>query len=444
MSADGAQARTTVKKRRANGNRMPLRRRASRVQLFPAVTAALMAGIVVAFTADVVMRWITPTNYDTKAAPIEVTKVALTIVAGVGGVVALVIAYRRQRDLEQSRFVERFGAAAAQLGATDVAVRIAGVYAMAGVADESDGLRRQQCIDVLCGYLRLPYNAEHGASGRTKLVVKAPRVDHGRVRGETEEHIEYRQNDREVRATVVRVIADRLRPEAEYSWSTSNFDFRTAHLEAADFAGTIWSGTTRFTSANFTGVTRFVGATFNSPVWFDSATFGNDARFDGATFNGRANFGWATFGPVGFDEATFNGPLWFAWATVGPARFEKATFNGGPTVFATAIFNGPTRFDGAIFNGLTTRFEAASFNDDAWFDGAIFSGEAIFRRILFSGRASFRQVDFGSEPIIFADPLRWGPPPPEFDWHGNGEGRPANVEPQDWPPVVVTPEANSR
>ncbi|WP_067684067.1 hypothetical protein [Nocardia miyunensis] len=45
------------------------------------------------------------------------------MVAGVGGVVALVVAYLRQRDLEQGRFVERFGAAAAQLGPTDVAVR---------------------------------------------------------------------------------------------------------------------------------------------------------------------------------------------------------------------------------------------------------------------------------------------------------------------------------
>ena len=57
--------------------------------------------------------------------------------AGVGGAVALVVAYRRQNDLEQGRFVERFGAAAAQLGSPDPAVRIAGVYAMAGVADES-------------------------------------------------------------------------------------------------------------------------------------------------------------------------------------------------------------------------------------------------------------------------------------------------------------------
>jgi hypothetical protein len=45
-----------------------------------------------------------------RAAPIEVLRTALTVVAGVGGAVALVVAYRRQRDLEQGRFVERFGA----------------------------------------------------------------------------------------------------------------------------------------------------------------------------------------------------------------------------------------------------------------------------------------------------------------------------------------------
>ncbi|HZE16687.1 MAG TPA: hypothetical protein VE197_13820, partial [Mycobacterium sp.] len=46
---------------------------------------------------------------------IDVLEAAFTAVAGVGGAKALVVAYRRQNDLEQGRFVERFGAAAAQL-----------------------------------------------------------------------------------------------------------------------------------------------------------------------------------------------------------------------------------------------------------------------------------------------------------------------------------------
>src|SRR4029077_448122 len=104
---------------------------------------------------------------------------------------------------------------------------------MAGVADESTGRRRQQCIDVLCGYLRLPYDPELGSSHRTKLVLTETRT--GSPPGQQEEHLEYRQNDKEVRATIVRVIVDHLR-DHEYSWSACDFDFRTAHLEDVDLA----------------------------------------------------------------------------------------------------------------------------------------------------------------------------------------------------------------
>ncbi len=220
VSAVRAQIRenlTALRARPSKDSRAAIRRRASRIALLPAVLFALTVGLAVATAAYGVLRWITPVDVSRAAADIDIVRVALTIVAGVGGVVALVIAYRRQRDLEQSRFVERFGAAAAQLGATDVAVRIAGVYAMAGAADESEGPRRQQCIDVLCGYLRLPYTPELGGNHQTKRVLKRPI---GPDSGDNEDHFEYRQNDHEVRATITRVIVDHLRPAAEYSWST--------------------------------------------------------------------------------------------------------------------------------------------------------------------------------------------------------------------------------
>ncbi|MFI5541565.1 pentapeptide repeat-containing protein, partial [Nocardia sp. NPDC051900] len=261
------------------------------------------------------------------------------------------IAYRRQRDVEQGRFVERFGAAAAQLGATDVAVRIAGVYAMAGVANETDSLRRQQCIDVLCGYLRLPYDAEHGSSGRTKLVVTTPRVtDEGQPNGDLAEHIEYRQNDKEVRQTIIRVIADHLRPEAEYRWSTSNFDFRAAHLEDVDLRRATFTGTTHFSGATFTGTTHFSGATFSGDAWFDKATFTGNASFDTASFSGNAWFDMGTFGGgTSFRKATFSGKASFDTATfTGNAWFDMGTFGGG-TSFRKATFSGKASFDTATF-----------------------------------------------------------------------------------------------
>ena len=145
----------------------------SRAPLSVAILLAVGVGVVLAYGFYWVIGGFVGTKEDEPAAKIDVYKTALAGVAGIGGAVALVVAYRRQRDAEQGRFVERFGAAAAQLGDQDVAVRIAGVYAMAGVADESsDPGRRQQCIDVLCGYLRLPYDPEHGSSHRTEHVTK--------------------------------------------------------------------------------------------------------------------------------------------------------------------------------------------------------------------------------------------------------------------------------
>ncbi|MFI6165561.1 pentapeptide repeat-containing protein [Nocardia sp. NPDC051052] len=394
VSALGATARNTTKpvRSRIGKRNKAISRRAGRVKLLPAVVFAIVAGVGVAVIAYWVLHKLTPTS-NAQAAPIDLTKVALTVVAGVGGVVALVIAYRRQRDIEQSRFVERFGAAAAQLGATDVAVRIAGVYAMAGVADETDGLRQQQCIDVLCGYLRLPYSPELGANHQSKLVVKHHRATADNTRADDQErHHEYRHNDREVRATILRVIADHLRLNAEYSWSTRGFDFRTAYLENVDFS-----------RVRFLNSARFDDAIFSGNAGFDGATFSSNARFGGANFSGN----------TGFDGATFCGDTWFDGATFsGNTRFEDATF-------CDAAW-----FGGATFSGSNTRF-----------DGTTFSGNTRFGGASFVGYVQFKKVDFGSGPISFVDPRQWGPPAPKFDWDQDIDQKPANIEPQAWPPA---------
>ena len=64
-----------------------------------------------------------------------------------------------QKTLEHERtrlFNERFITAAELLGHSEEACRLAGVHAMAGLADDWTK-RRQTCIDVLCAYLRMPY-----------------------------------------------------------------------------------------------------------------------------------------------------------------------------------------------------------------------------------------------------------------------------------------------
>ena len=81
---------------------------------------------------------------------------------------------------------ERFATAAGQLGDDQPsAVRLAGAYAMAGLADDWPQ-NRQTCVDVLCAYLRLPYDPDPGD-------------EPGLARNA------YRAN-REVRHTIIRVI----------------------------------------------------------------------------------------------------------------------------------------------------------------------------------------------------------------------------------------------
>jgi len=96
------------------------------------------------------------------------------------------LAEQRTRTLN-----ERFDTVAEQLGSDKPpAVRLAAVYAMAGLADDWQD-HRQMCVDVLCAYLRMPYEPGPGddAPAEKRLAFQA---------------------SREVRHTVIRVITAHL------------------------------------------------------------------------------------------------------------------------------------------------------------------------------------------------------------------------------------------
>jgi uncharacterized protein YjbI with pentapeptide repeats len=484
------------------------RRRVARGSLFTSVTFAIVTGAAIAISVSFAIGIALHTKVGAGSpAPIDVLKTALTVVAGIGGAVALVVAYRRQRDLEQGRFVERFGAAAAQLGDADVAVRIAGVYAMAGVADESrDFARRQQCIDVLCGYLRLGYDPDHGASHLAKLVVTSPatsrfrrwRPNAGRPgssgdQGSLEKHYEYRQQDREVRQTIVRTIAAHVRADVD-SWSQYHFDFRDAVLEGVDLNGALFSEEVSFQGASFLLQTTFEGTRFSRST-FEKAKFSGDTSFSRSDFFNAADFSNTLFdADARFDQVKFRGGAYFVeaefkgrwttfcdttfnkWAEFGFAKFgERASFNGGTKFKCVARFFGvefeEASFGDAAVNVGHTEFVdgPTTFEQSAWFQGARFAKAADFYRTIFSGEAAFDShtiisrreteggpkflsggrfdqatfkgggsfvgADFGEKDVSFREPVEWSDSL-KFDWDEDVSRKPANVKPDIWPPVV--------
>jgi hypothetical protein len=267
-----------------------------------------------------------PEHRLTSSTLFDLVKLAFGVVAGAGGLVALVVAYRRQRVDEDGALrdatrlhTERFTTAVSQLGDESSAVRLGGVHTLAGLADDAPTHElRQTCIDVLCAYLRLPYTAE------SQLLASDTNARHVYL------------SLRQVRHTIIRLIGNHLRLPREHphSWQGHHLDFASAVFDGGTFAGAVFSG----------GSVDFRGAVFSSGrVSFYRAEFtGSTVRFDGAEFTG---------GSVSFDEAVFTG---------GSIDFG-AEFTGGRVHFDVALFNGATvNFGLAEFSGGSVQFDGAS------------------------------------------------------------------------------------
>ncbi len=360
-------------------------RRAPPIPLFGSLTAAVVIGIGLAALAS----WLAGGavfERATSAGAVDVVKASLPTIAGVLIAVALVVVYRRQKDTERAQFAQRFGGASAQLGDADTAVRIAGVYAMAAAADESPVFsRRQQCIDVLCGYLRLPYDPDAGSNNLSEFVstttwsATPPAVNIEETRRQA-----VRQNDREVRDTIGRVLSQRLSGTADTSWSGNDFDLTGVLFEDAWFAGARFSG---------------------RHVWFDGAVFsGPNTSFDDVEFHAEV---------VSFDGASFE----------SDATFVGSTFRARST-----------SFDGATFTGKDTSFDEARF-----------AGEYVsFRGVGFSsGQTSFGSAVFKCLRASFDMPAAWKNV--EFDWDNPTSGSqpavPRCITPRPWPPSLVAKES---
>jgi hypothetical protein len=231
-------------------------------------------------------------------------------IAGAIGFLGSWYTQRRQRELaslalEHQRaqlFNERFATAADKLGHAEAATRIAGVYALAGLADDWIS-QRQTCIDVLCGYMRLPYQPQVGKEG-------------------------FRVGEREIRDSLVRIIRDHLRDNATVSWQGYTFRFYRATFDGGDLSHIrISNKYMSFYGAEFvSGTLDFRGSNFSG----GEVSF-LDARFSG----GAADFRGATFAEG--SKILFPGAVFSAGSTID---FRAANFSGGEVDLAQGKFAG--------------------------------------------------------------------------------------------------------
>ncbi len=342
---------------------------------------AAAAGLVLITLLALGLPSLQPSGTLPLAGLLDVIKLAFAAIAGIGGTIALVVAYRRQRITEASSRLEhakeerervrilneRFGAAAGQIGSEQPAVRLAGVYAMAALADDWPQ-QRQTCVDVLCGSLRMPYEPDPGS--------EAP----------AGERVKFAQN-REVRHAVIRVIRDRLNPKTGRTlWQDCHFDFRGVVFDGGVFAYIeIPEGCSlNFLDAKFvSGVVEFQGSKF----------CGGLANFYRVDFSGAEVLFWGakfTGGPVAFGDCSFSG---------GKVDFRTVDTNAGLTEVAS--FSADVTFSGSRFTGAEVLFNRAEFVDGRVdFDGAEFTG----------GKVDFADARLGGGELDFSNVADWSVP----------------------------------
>lgn len=320
----------------------------------------------------------------------DLVKLSFGVVAGAGALVALVVAYRRQRVDEDTSLrdatrlhTERFTTAVSQLGSESAAVRLGGVHALAGLADDAPTRSlRQTCIDVLCAYLRLPYTAQADLPT-----------------GDAHARHEYTAM-REVRLTVIRLIRDHLRLPAAlpHSWQGHDLDFTSVCFDGGDFSEAVFSGgAVDFNSAVFSdGMVNFASAVFS----------GSSVSFFGANFSG---------GIVHFSKAKFTG---------GAVDFVNTTVSDGAVIFFGAEISGSmvdfsgSKFSGGIvslfgseFSGGKVGFNCAEFSGGKVdFHGARFSGSVVdfFGAEVSGGTVDFNNTEFSGSNVDFVDATFFG------------------------------------
>lgn len=302
---------------------------------------------------------------------LDQVKTVLTTIGGIGGVGYLVIKYRERSASEQGEADEKLLHAVQQLGDSSAQVRIAGVYALADVADTYGGTYPQRAVNILCGYLKTD-RIQRSESGKTL---------HETTDKDNEIKTISFNKDQAVESTILQVLAEHLRttrlknidtrktPPIDLTievacgpgvWSSCKLDLHGATLtEPVNLSDcyirslnmqnvTLYNrlslsnshivGRTHFDSANFKQEADFEGTHFEFPASFDSVTFEKDAcfnksvfsyisSFEGTEFAESAWFENANFNIIGFIKTRFYGDAHFKGIQPSVPMFYDSEFH---------------------------------------------------------------------------------------------------------------------
>jgi hypothetical protein len=270
-----------------------------------------------------------------------------------GSVVALYALWlndRRRRTEEQRQALEhrrtehdrgrvadeRFARAVELLGNEADQVRVGAMHALAGLA-RTDPAYTQTVLDVLCSYLRRPFDHPRYA----QEVSAAPEW--------TKQESNEAERELQVRLAAQRLIVELLPKTGDSGAPHYDLDLTNAVLEYFDPSGR-QVGTLVARYARVLSDANFSRCEIHGPAWFTGASTGAGRlsgffRCEDAVFHDRAWFRGMTFhASASFDRTRF----------LGPVNFSRSRFHSDMSTVDVA-FEGPTTFDDSAFDTAAAR-----------------------------------------------------------------------------------------
>ena len=304
---------------------------------------------------------------------------------------------KNERDHTRQVFAERrsrYAKAVEQLADEKAAVRLGGIYTLAGLVDEwlaDDALELKEqrkegqvIINNLCSYVRAPFPLV----AKTEYLQSDVDVAPANYVGDFIADQAMFREEQDVRRTIFAEISNRsstftkdkngkvfVTPGA---WSDFDFDFSWAPIFYPLSNLTIEKAI--FSSARFYGDANFLKTSFIQNVNFSRATFNGKAQFNGSNFVQEATF----------NEAVFNEVADFS------DQGDVKTFFGGKASFNRVKFTHEANFNEADF-AQKASFRNVIFTQKANFFKTVFRQYADFYRVNFEQPATFFEAKFLGE-----------------------------------------------
>ncbi|GLY92965.1 hypothetical protein Acsp02_02210 [Actinoplanes sp. NBRC 103695] len=355
---------------------------------------------------------------------IDAIKYGLGLFAAGGAVAALMLGVRRQQlsehahrlevrkqdhieaDAADRRVTEIYTKAAEQLGSSDAAVRLAGLYSLERLA-QNHADQQQTIVNVICAYLRMPYRMPKAGS-RDEPATGSGVITELPARIESSATFTGRdpQQELQVRRAAQRILIAHLctpfpdemhvnaatRVTPKDLWKNIDIDLSGATLVDWYLRGAQVRHA-NFDEAQFYGRASFLYTRFSGQATFENALFMNSSSFASVQFECKKTYGISFYGTrflhdASFHEATFS----------GAAYFNNSKAMDGIS-FSRVKFLEPAFFSYVDFTG-SGDFSRSSFLDGARFDESIFRGRVSFNEAALRGEVSFRKSHF-SETISF-------------------------------------------